>query len=125
MIERVVAKRRGLAKRARAGDDRHAALVRWLGGSVKDPPQVVCPKSPVRVAYWGQWPSKRPSARSIAGRTRCCGWTTRRRGWRRPLRPGPTLGAILLRLAIYPAALLIMLARRRQRGDAEEQVSRA
>jgi hypothetical protein len=36
---------------------------------------------------------------------------------------GPTIGAILLGLTIYPAALFVMLVRKRQRRDAGEQVS--
>jgi len=41
------------------------------------------------------------------------------RPWLLPFLLGPTVGAILLGMAIYPAALLVMLARRRQRGDAD------
>lgn len=37
------------------------------------------------------------------------------RPWVLPFIIGPTVGAILLGLATYPAALLVMLARRRQR----------
>jgi hypothetical protein len=33
-----------------------------------------------------------------------------------PFIVGPTVGAILLGMATYPAALLVMLARRRQRA---------
>jgi hypothetical protein len=35
-----------------------------------------------------------------------------------PFIVGPTVGAMLLGLATYPAALLVMLARRRQRSAA-------
>jgi len=45
------------------------------------------------------------------------------RPWVLPFVMGPTIGAILLGLAIYPAALFVMLVRKRQRGDAGEQVS--
>jgi len=41
------------------------------------------------------------------------------RPWLLPFLLGPTIGAILLGMAVYPAALLVMLARRRQRGDAD------
>jgi uncharacterized protein len=47
------------------------------------------------------------------------------RPWLLPFLLGPTIGAILLGMAVYPAALLVMLARRRQRGDAGEQGSPA
>lgn len=43
--------------------------------------------------------------------------------WVLPFIVGPTVGAILLGLAIYPAALFVMLARQRQRGDTGERVS--
>jgi hypothetical protein len=45
------------------------------------------------------------------------------RPWVLPFIVGPTIGAILLGMAIYPAALFVMLARQRQRGDTGEQVS--
>jgi uncharacterized protein (DUF2062 family) len=45
------------------------------------------------------------------------------RPWVLPFILGPTVGAILLGLAIYPAALFVMLARQRQRGDTGERVS--
>src|SRR6478736_6381486 len=45
------------------------------------------------------------------------------RPWLLPFLLGPTIGAIILGMAIYPAALLVMLARRRQRRDAGEQGS--
>ena len=38
------------------------------------------------------------------------------RPWVLPFILGPTIGAILLGMATYPAALLVMLARQRQRG---------
>jgi uncharacterized protein len=47
------------------------------------------------------------------------------RPWLLPFLLGPTIGAILLGMAVYPAALLVMLERRRQRGDAGEQGSPA
>jgi uncharacterized protein (DUF2062 family) len=47
------------------------------------------------------------------------------RPWLLPFLLGPTLGAVLLGLAVYPAALLVMLARQRQRSDAGQQVERA
>jgi uncharacterized protein (DUF2062 family) len=40
------------------------------------------------------------------------------RPWLLPFLVGPTVGAILLGMVVYPAALVVMLARRRQRGDA-------
>jgi uncharacterized protein len=46
------------------------------------------------------------------------------RPWVLPFIVGPTVGAILLGLATYPAALLVMLARQRQRAASGEQVSR-
>jgi len=45
------------------------------------------------------------------------------RPWVLPFIVGPTIGAILLGLAIYPAALFVMLVRQRQRRDTGEQVS--
>ena len=46
------------------------------------------------------------------------------RPWMVPFILGPTVGAILLGMATYPAALIVMLARQRQRTTADEQVSR-
>jgi uncharacterized protein len=46
------------------------------------------------------------------------------RPWVVPFIVGPTVGAILLGIATYPAALFVMLARRRQRASGGEQVSR-
>jgi len=46
------------------------------------------------------------------------------RPWLLPFLIGPTVGAVLLGLATYPAALLVMLARRRQRATSDQQVSR-
>jgi hypothetical protein len=40
------------------------------------------------------------------------------RPWVVPFILGPTIGAVLLGLATYPAALLVMLARQRQRSEA-------
>ncbi len=45
------------------------------------------------------------------------------RPWVVPFILGPTVGAILLGLATYPAALFVMLARQRQRATGGEQVS--
>ncbi len=45
------------------------------------------------------------------------------RPWVVPFILGPTVGAILLGLATYPAALVVMLARQRQRATGGEQVS--
>jgi uncharacterized protein (DUF2062 family) len=44
------------------------------------------------------------------------------RPWVLPFILGPTIGAVLLGLATYPAALLVMLARRRQREMASGRV---
>jgi uncharacterized protein (DUF2062 family) len=44
------------------------------------------------------------------------------RPWLLPFLLGPTVGAVLLGLATYPAALLVMLARQRQRGGFSEAV---
>jgi uncharacterized protein (DUF2062 family) len=45
------------------------------------------------------------------------------RPWVLPFIIGPTVGAVLLGLATYPAALLVMLARQRQRGVGREATS--
>jgi len=45
------------------------------------------------------------------------------RPWVVPFILGPTVGAIFLGLATYPAALFVMLARQRQRATGGEQVS--